>query len=131
MDVLSTSVQDELDDKDKDYFSVPHKEWCDLLSIMEGKYNRKRAASQIKILSASKAEPDNSYSNTRPRVTQKNKERTGYMPSRKRQGKNNPKHKGFQCYCVLRKKAEMPERKYKLHISENCFGRGSDQESIK
>ena len=31
---LSTYMQDELEDKDKDYRSVPHEEWCDILYTM-------------------------------------------------------------------------------------------------
>ena len=36
-----------------------------------------------------------------------------------------------QVYCVLSKKAGMPERKYMLHSSEKCFGKRSNQQSIK
>ena len=39
---LSTYMQDELEDKDKDYRSVPHEEWCDILYTMQAKDNRKR-----------------------------------------------------------------------------------------
>ena len=37
---------DEMEDKDKYYWSMPHKYWCDLMSTMEGKYNRKRDMAQ-------------------------------------------------------------------------------------
>ena len=61
--VLPTSIQDEINDKIQEYFSITHKEWCDLLSTVEAKDNRKRAAAQIKRLAAYKAEPENSDSN--------------------------------------------------------------------
>ena len=34
-DGLPTSVQDKLEDKDKDYCSMTHEKYCDLLSAME------------------------------------------------------------------------------------------------
>ena len=37
--------------------------------------------------------------------------------------RNSPKNKGSQRYCMLCKKAGIPERKYKMHSSENCFGK--------
>ena len=130
-DGLPTSMQDEIEDKDKDYHSFPHKEWCDLLSTMEAKDNRKRTTDQIKILAASKAVPANYFSNVSAKVTLKNKASTCAIHTRKQQGKKNPNHKGSQRYCVLCKKTGMPERKYKLYSSENCFGCRSDHESIK
>ena len=54
-DGLPSSTQYELDNKDKYYHSVTHKKWCDLLSIMDEKDNRKRAGDKIKILVAYKA----------------------------------------------------------------------------
>ena len=130
-DGLPTSMQDEIEDKDKDYHSFPHKEWCDLLSTMEAKDNRKRTTDQIKILAASKAVPANYFSNVSAKVTLKNKASTCAIHTRKQQGKKNPNHKGSQRYCVLCKKTGMPERKYKLYSSENCFGCRSDHKSIK
>ena len=47
------------------------------------------------------------------------------------QGKKNPKHKGYQRYCMLYNEAGIPKHKYKLHSSETFFGWRSDQESIK
>ena len=98
---------------------------------MEEKDNRNRAADQIKRLSASKAAPANYDSNASAKVTHKNEERTGVLPDCKNQGKKNSKHKGPHSYCVLFNKAGMPKRKYKLHSSENCLGKKSDQESTK
>ena len=61
-DVLPTSMQGEMEDKDKGYWSFPHEEWCDFLSTMEAKDSINWAADQIKILSASNKEPHDSES---------------------------------------------------------------------
>ena len=37
---LLTPIQDEMDDKYGDYCYLYHKYWCELLSILESKYNR-------------------------------------------------------------------------------------------
>ena len=124
-------MQYELDNKYKYYFSVPHKKWSDLMSTMEAKYNRKRSVDETKILSASKSNSANSGSNKSAKVTHHRKDNTGFLPDRKHQFKKNPKNKDFQYYCMLCNKAVMPERTYKSHISENCFGKRSGQESIK
>ena len=68
---------------------------------MEAKENRKRAASQIKILAASKVAPDNSDSNASTRVPHKKKARTSFLSAHKQKGKNNPKYSGAHSYCVL------------------------------
>ena len=52
-------MQDELDEKNQDYRSVTHEEWCDLLSTMEFKDNRVRAEAQINKLAAYKEAPSN------------------------------------------------------------------------
>ena len=46
-------------------------------------------------------------------------------------GEETPKHKGSLHYYVLCKKAEIPERKYKSHSSENYFGCSYYQEPTK
>ena len=43
----------------------------------------------------------------------------------------NPNNKVSQCYFMMCKKSGISERKYKSHISENCFGGRSDRKSIK
>ena len=48
----------------------------------------------------------------------------------KQWGEKTPNHHGIQLYFALFKKAGMPDRKYMSHISENCFGKRSDQKSI-
>ena len=49
----------------------------------------------------------------------------------KKQVKKTPKQDSAQRYYVLRKKSEMPEQKYMLHNSEDCFCKRSNQNSIK
>ena len=61
-------MQDEMEDRYKDYFSFTHKELCDLLYTTEAKYNKKIAADQITILEASKESPDGSDSDTSSKV---------------------------------------------------------------
>ena len=91
-------MKDELDDKGKDYCSIPHEENFHLLSTMEAKDNRKRAAAQIKILAASKSAPANYDRDTSSRMTRNNKSRTDVLPDLRHKVKNNPKHSGYQCY---------------------------------
>ena len=73
-------------DKDKDYSSLPHTEWCDLLYTMEEKYNPKQEADQIKILAASKAAPANFYSDASAKVPQKKKESNGVLKACNQKG---------------------------------------------
>ena len=98
---------------------------------MEVKDNREKAASHIKSLEISKAVPVNSDIKKFVRVLRKKKARTGVLSSRKQNGKNTPKHHGVQKYCLIFNKAGMPEIKYTSHISENCFGKRLNQQSIK
>ena len=119
-------MQDEMEDKYKDYFSLPHEEWRDLLSNMKEKDNRKQATSQIKRLTTSKVAPANSDNNASTKVPFKKKARTGFQPSWKKKGNQTPNNKGSQRYCVMWKNSVMPERMYILHSSENCFRRRSN-----
>ena len=64
-----------MEDKDNDYLSFPHEEWWDLMSIVEAKDNKNRAASQIKRLAASKAALSNSGRDTSKKDPNKNKAR--------------------------------------------------------
>ena len=101
-------------DKDKDYCYFPHEEFCDLLFAMESKDNRNRAAAQIKRLAAKKVVLADSDSNASPRVTYKKKDKTGVLPARNNQGRNIPKHRGSQRYCMMCNDSVMTERKYKF-----------------
>ena len=68
---------------------------------MEGKYNRKRAAAQIKIIASSKAAPANSERDTPATRTHKKEARNGVITVHKKQGKKFPSHGGAQLYFVL------------------------------
>ena len=65
---------------------------------MEAKENRKISVAQIKILSASKTTPANSYSNASARVPCKKKASTGVLPDPNQKCKKTPNHSGSQCY---------------------------------
>ena len=118
-------------DNIQDYGSLPHKYWCDLLSTMEKKDNRKRAATQIKRVAASKAAPANYDSNAYKRFPLKKKARTVVILDQKNQVKNSSKNIGSQIYCVLYKKDRIIEHNWKSHSSKNCFGKFSDQAYVK
>ena len=85
---------------------------------------------QIKRISTSIL-ASHSDSNESIRVTRKKRDRNGVIPNHKQQGKNITKHHGTQRYCELCKKSGMPEQKYMSHSSEDCFGKHSNQNSIK
>ena len=46
-------MQNELEDSQEYYHSLNHEDWCELLSTIKVKDNRKRAATQIKIIETS------------------------------------------------------------------------------
>ena len=75
---------------------------------VEAKYNKKRAAVQIKILAPSKAELASSDSDTSARVMHNNKARAGVLPALKKQVNKNPKHKYSHRYFELCKKSGIP-----------------------
>ena len=87
-------MQNELEDKDEEYSSILHEEWCDLLSTIEFKDNSKRSASHIKRFATSKALSVDYYSGISIRVPRKNKESNGVLPDNKHHGENIPKHHG-------------------------------------
>ena len=62
-----------------------------------------------------------SDSNEYVRIPRKKKSRTGVLRSNKYPNKAH-NHHGIQRYFVLCKKARIPERKYMLHIAEECTG---------
>ena len=124
-------MQDELEDKNEDYCPIPHEEWFNLISTMEVKDNSKRAVAQIKRLVTSKSVPVNYGSDDPIRFPRNKKVRTDVIPSRKQHGGNIPKHHDAQCYCVMCKKAVIPEKKWRSHIYENLFGKIHRQQYIK
>ena len=102
---------------------MAHKYWCDLLSTIKVKDNSKRAPTKIKKLATSKA-ASLSDSDALVRIPRKKKARNGVHF--KQQGKKTPKQHSAHRYCVLCKKAGMPEKKYISHNSEHCFYKRSD-----
>ena len=76
---------------------------------------------QIKRIATSKAAPHYD-SNESIRVSRKKRDSTGVITKDTQQGKKTPNYHGAQWYCVIFKKAEMPEQKYMLHIPEDFFG---------
>ena len=52
---IPLSMQDELEDNQEDYRHLNHEDRCVLLSTIKVKYNRKRAATQIKNITTSRA----------------------------------------------------------------------------
>ena len=121
-------MQDELEDNQKDYCSLTHEYFCESLSTIEVKDNRKVAATQINnisyTISASHSDSDKSI-----RVPRKEKSRTGLLHNNP--NINSPKRHGTQSHCMLCKNSVIPEKKYMLHSSEECFGRRSRQNSVR
>ena len=77
-------MRDELDDHTEDYRSLTYADWCDLLSIIKVKYERKRAAVHTKKI-ASAREASLSDSNKYVRILRRRKAKTGFLRSNKSQ----------------------------------------------
>ena len=99
------------------------------MSTIKVKDNRKRSATQIKNIATSKVASQYD-SNELIRVPRKKRGRTGIIPNRKQQRKKTPKHNRNQCYCIIFKKAGIPDQNYILH-SSYFFYKRSDQHSFK
>ena len=56
------------------------------------------------------------------RIPRRKKDKTGVFRSNKSPKRAHDRHHSVHSYCVLLKKAGMSERKYLLHISEDCTG---------
>ena len=120
-DVLPSSMQDNLEDHQEDYYSLTFEDWCDLLSKIEVKYERRRAATQIKkIASAMSASLYDSDKSTRN--IGRNKASTGIRISNNAPQKKAYKHHGSQKYCVLYKKEGITDHNYMSHIAKDCTG---------
>ena len=107
-----------------------HEYWCDLLSTIEVKDKRKRAATDIKKIGYARAY-SLSNSNGSFRIPRKNKARTGFLQLNKRLHNKAHNHHGNQILCVIYKKSGMPERNYMLHSAEECFVNCTNQKNIK
>ena len=117
-DGLPKSMRDELNEHPEEYCYLTYKDWCELLSTIDVKYERKRAAVRIKKIAS--AREASLYDNDKSvRIPRNNKDRTGVLIYNKYPKKVHRHHR-IQCYCVLYNKAGTPERKYTSH-SANDF----------
>ena len=98
---LPISMQYEFKDKIEDCCFIHHKYWCELLSTMDIKDERKWDTPKIKRLAPSKAWPDSSDRDASMKVPCKNKSRTGVLLYCNHQSNKTPKHHGAHRYGVL------------------------------
>ena len=120
-DVLPKQIRDELDDHPEDYRSLTYKDFCGLMYTIEVKDEGKRSAVHIKKI-ASTRESSLSNSNNSVRIPRRNKAKTGVSNSHNSPIRAPDRHHGAQRYCVLCKKAGMPERKYVSHSTKYFTG---------
>ena len=78
---------------------------------MEAKDDRNRSTDRIKRLAATKVAPENSDIDLSAKFTCKKNSGTIVLPARNQHSNKTPKHNGSFHYCVLCKKAGMPEQK--------------------
>ena len=93
-------MQDKLEDNQEGYCSLTHEYWCDLLSTIKVKDNRKMAATQINNIDYDR--PASHYDSGRSvEIPRKNKARTGVL--RKNKGTKNKalKHHSTQRHCMI------------------------------
>ena len=108
---IPSSIQYDLDDYLEDHHSLAHEYWCGLLSTIQVKDVRKRASIQIKKIDSARAS-SLSDSDISVRIPMKKKARlgAGFLCSNKGPHKKLRNNCGTQRYCVLCKKAGMPEK---------------------
>ena len=109
---------------------MTHEDWCDLLSTIKVKFNRKRASTQTKKISSDKSSSRSDRYGLF-RIPRKNKARTGFLQLNKRLHNKAHNHHGNQILCVIYKKSGMPELNYMLHSAEECFVNCTNQKNIK
>ena len=85
-DALPTYMKDQLEYNNQDDRSILHEDWCDLISTVEVKDNRKRVATQIKRFSTSK-QASNYDINESVRAPRNERVRTGFLTNFKQQSK--------------------------------------------
>ena len=109
-DRVPKTIRGELDDRPEDCCSLTYEDWCELLSTIDVKDKIKRAAGHIKnITSAREASLSNSDKFVRiPRSKEAN---NGVSNSHKSPRRAHDRDHGAQRYCVLFKKARIPECK--------------------
>ena len=111
----------ELDDHTEGYNSLTYENWCDLLSTIEVKYERKMAAGHIKNIASARAASLSDRKKS-ARITRRNKARTGVSNSHKTPRRAHDRHHGTHRYCILYKKSGMTKRKYMSHSTEDWAG---------
>ena len=99
-----------MEETDRGYLSLPHEKWCDLLSTLEAKDNRKSATYQIKRLASPKAAPASDIDGSHI-LPGKKKVRARFILSCN-PIKKAPKNLGTHSYYIMFNKAVMLERKY-------------------
>ena len=114
-------MRDELDDHLEYYRFLTYEYWCDLLSTIDVKEERKRASGNIKKIAVARA-ASLSDSNKSVRIPRRNKGNTGVSNSHKIPRRANDRHHGTCRYCALFKKSVMPERKYMSHSTKDFTG---------
>ena len=114
-------MRDELDDHPKDYRSLTYEDWCNLLSTIKVKYERKRSAVHIKKISSSRS-ASLSDSNESVRIPRRKKVKNGVSNSNKPPRRAHDRRNGAHSYCVLWKKSGMHERKYESHSNKDYTG---------
>ena len=118
-DGLPKSIRDKLDDHPEYYCSLTYEDWCDLLSTIDIKYERKIAAVHIEKIASSR-EASQYNSNNSVGIPRRKKSKTGVLSSNKSPIRAHDRHHVIRRYCVLCKKAVIPERKYESHSVEDC-----------
>ena len=110
-----------MNDHPEYYFYFTYDDWCDLLYKINVKDERKRSALHInKIVSARAASQSDSNESTR--ILRSNKAKTGALRSNNSPRRAHERHHGAQRYCVLCKKAGIPERNYASHSAKDYTG---------
>ena len=99
-DGLPKSMQDEVDDHPEDYRSLTYEYWWELLSTIEVKDERKRAASQIKKIASARIF-SLSDSEESVRIPKKKKAKTGVSNYHKTPRRAHDRHHVTHSYCVL------------------------------
>ena len=114
-------MRDELDDHPEDYRSLTYEDWCDLLSTIEFKDERKISAVNTKKIASARAASLSDRKKS-ARITRRNKARTGVSNSHKTPRRAHDRHHGTHRYCILYKKSGMTKRKYMSHSTEDWAG---------
>ena len=120
-DGIPKSMRDEQDEHPENYHSLTYEDWCDLLSTIKVKYERKTAAVQInKIASVREASLYDTVEYMR--IPRNKKSKTGVLRSNTSPKMVHSRHHGIQRYFVLCKNSGMPNCKYTLHSAEDFTG---------